>query len=164
MADENLKQILDLVTAFPNSWPSVLGRKKSLANLRDWLVAATPKLGQSYSLATRLYWIVHGLADFPVCPLCHQTKLERNVESFEKGWTRACSRSCPGMKATRVAAIRKTCQEKYGAENFFASETGKKAKKDFLEANGVENAFQLESAKVKSKATLLAKTGYAAAM
>lgn len=65
------------------------------------------------------------------------------------------------MKATRVAAIRKTCQEKYGVANWLASDAGKKAKKDFLEARGVENAFQLASVKAKSEATLIAKTGYA---
>lgn len=45
------------------------------------------------------------------------------------------------MKSARVAKVRKTCLEKYGAANWFASEAGREAKAKYLEANGVENAF-----------------------
>jgi rubrerythrin len=63
------------------------------------------------------------------------------------------------MKAEKVRKAENTCMERYGATSFMASEKGLAAKREWCRRNGVENAFQLESVKEKSKRTKAERLG-----
>lgn len=65
--EKKLGVLLKLARLAPMAWAAALTKNTKLAKLRDWLVASTPKLGPEYNYATRLYWLAHGLSDFPVC-------------------------------------------------------------------------------------------------
>lgn len=102
---------------------------------------------------------MNGLVDFPVCGFYGKTLLRKNVDDFSRGYFRACSKDCPGMKTARLLKIGDACEKKYGCRNFFASDARKKAKEDWCAENGVENPFQLESVKEKSKKTRMERFG-----
>ena len=154
-----LTTLLRLKSEHRQSFGTIL-RGHEYSALRKWLESKTPLLGDGkYSFATRLYWVAHGLTDFPECPFCHAEKIRRNVDSFEHGYFRACSRKCPGMKAEKARKAAATCEERYGATSFMASEKGLAAKRDWCRRNGVENAFQLESVKEKSRKTKAERLG-----
>ena len=63
---------------------------------------------------------------------------------------------CPDATAEGQEKSRQTCLEKYGKPTYLGSEACLQQTKATL---GVSNVFQLESTKVKSKATMLAKYG-----
>ena len=111
-------------------------------------------------MLTKLYWVLHGMIDFCLCPSCNQTKLEKNVDSFEKGYFRACSTQCAAANPERTRKYEATMMKNYGSTNFFTSEAGKKKQQDWCEKNGVSNAFQLQSVKDKAAATRKKNFGY----
>lgn len=100
------------------------------------------------------------MVDFPVCGFCGKMKLKKNVDDFERGYFRVCSKDCPDMKKARLGKIGDACEKKYGCRNFFASDVGKKTKAELCEAHGVDNPFQLEAVKEKSKASRLKNFGH----
>lgn len=156
---QNLDTLLRLYKEHPRGFGSMLKSRK-FADLSEWLDSKTPLLrGGGFSSVTKLYWVMNGLVDFPVCGFCGKMKLNRNVDDFERGYFRACSKDCPGMKSARLGKIGDACEKKYGCRNFFASDAGKKAREAWCAENGVENPFQLESVKEKSKRTRMERFG-----
>lgn len=55
----------------------------------------TPKLNESYSMRTRIYWILHDLDDFPKCIRCGKPILSNLVCSARK-YPKYCSLKCSG--------------------------------------------------------------------
>lgn len=54
--------------------------------LLEWVNVSLPKLSDPvYSLATKCHWILNGLTDFPVCPICgtNTNYIRKNVKIFE---------------------------------------------------------------------------------
>lgn len=150
---KNLAEALSMYGGHTRGFGSMI-RSGKFAYLRTWLDSKTPLLQNGdYNYVTKLYWVANGLTDFPACGFCGKTKLERNVDDFRRGYFRACSKDCAGMKAERVRKIGDACFRKFGSRNFFGSDTGKKARKDWCDAHWVENPFQLEVVKQKSKQT-----------
>lgn len=49
-----------------------------------------------------------------------------NVDSFEKGYFRACSTRCAAANPERTRKYEATMMKNYGSTNFFTSEAGKK--------------------------------------
>lgn len=65
--------------------------------LKQWIIQSVPSLTDKfYSMQTKIYWIIHGLVDFPKCqnPNCSNTFKNRNVGSILKGYPRHCSNNC----------------------------------------------------------------------
>lgn len=155
-----LEEIQQLKETNPKNWSRLLSFDK-YKHLQTYLIEAVPLLAdKKYSNSTRLYWLENNLTDFPVCKYCGKTKLTKNVDSYD----RACSKKCAANTQERKDKIANTCLEKYGTITFLGSDIGKQAKEKFLIEHGVENVFQLESVKEKSRQTLLDKTGYVYAM
>lgn len=155
----SLNELLRLYKEHTRGFGSMLKSKK-FTSLNEWLDSKTPLLrGGYFNSVTRLYWVLNGLVDFPVCGFCGKTRLRKNIDDFSRGYFRACSKDCPGMKTARLLKIGDACEKKYGFRNFFASDAGKKAKEDWCAENGVENPFQLESVKEKSKKTRMERFG-----
>lgn len=165
---ENFNKLLELKKQH-NSWASIISKSKSLNYLKVWLENKTPLLQDSkYTLITKLYWLVHDLIDFPncqycennTCPLGFGVKQHRNIDSFEKGYFRACSFKCPKMQEFKQKKSENTNLKKYGSTKYFSSEVGKKVKQAWCEKNGVLNPFQLQEVKDKAKETRKHNFGY----
>lgn len=134
---QNLNILLCLYKEHPRGFGSMLKSNK-FAGLSEWLDSKTPLLRcGGFSSVTKLYWVVHGIVDFPICGFCGKTRLRKNIDDFSRGYFRACSKDCPGMKKTRLGKIGDACEKKYGSRNFFASAAGKKAREDWCTENGV---------------------------
>ena len=154
-----LDEILALRDAHKNCWTALLKRKKP--ELIAWMNSKTPKLQDpKYTLATKLYWIAHGIEDFLLCPVCHKTKLEKNIDSFEGGYFRACTFECGASSQQKRKKCAETMHKHYGSTCFFTSEAGKKKLEEWCRKNGVENAFQLEEVKEKAAQTRKDHFGY----
>ena len=86
-----LAELLKLHNEHKHSFGMILKSEKFRV-FRKWLDEKTPLLqGGKYTAVTKLYWVAHGLTDFPTCGFCGKTKLMRDVDSFERGYFRACS-------------------------------------------------------------------------
>ena len=155
-----LAELLKLRNEHKYSFGTILNSEK-FRRFREWLDEKAPLLQDGkYTAVTKLYWVEHGLTDFPTCGFCGKTKLIRNIDSFERGYFRACSQKCDGMKAVKKEKYKATSLKRWGSENFYSSDAGKDARKKWCEANGVSNSFQLESVKEKSRKTRRKRFGY----
>ena len=38
--------------------------------LKNWIWCKTPLLSNFYDVATRVFWVLNGMRDFPKCPTC----------------------------------------------------------------------------------------------
>lgn len=158
--EEFLSRILDLRRKSTCGFATALKSGK-YRYLYEWLNSKTPLLQDAkYTVATKLYWVAHGLTDFPVCGFCGKARLVRNVDSFERGYFRACSQKCDGMKAAKKEKYKATSLARWGSENFSSSDAGKAARRKWCEANGVSNPFQLESVKEKARKTRRERFGH----
>lgn len=155
-----LAELLQLKADHPMGFGAILSGSR-YQHLLKWLNGKTPALqDKKFSSVTKLYWVAHGFTDFPVCGFCHKEKLVKNIDSFERGYFRACSVRCSGMIAVKKLKIEQTCLKNWGSPNFFSSAEGHAVKRKWCEDNGVENPFQLESVKAKSCASRKARFGY----
>jgi len=163
-----LSIILDMRSKLPKAWANSLKSKKN-SHLMKWIESKTPLLSdKKYSVVTKLYWILHDIMDYPYCPfydgnpceLGYDMKMRKNVDSFDKGYFRACCVECVRMKRKQSAKCKETMLDRYGSTNYFTSDTGKRKTAEWLQKNGITNAFQLESVKEKSKETRKRTFGY----
>lgn len=156
--DEDFLEIaLDAHTKSKFGWLKwLVGHHPEVA---DWLWHRHPLLTEDYSASTHLYWLAHKLVEFPHCAVCGKP-MARDIDSFEKGYFRACTRACAAKSSERKQKYQASCLAKYGASNYLASEDGKAKRDAWLAANGVSNAFQIESVKEKSKKSREQHFGY----
>lgn len=159
---EMLEWLETLRKDHPHTWGSMLSKSTKLQPLAEWIREKTPLLSDpKYTWATKAYWILNGLTDFPRCPICGSSEhMHKNVDHPTRGYFRACTVDCAAANPERQQKIKKTTFDHFGSSNFFTSEAGKAKQKAWLEKNGVENAFQLESVKLKSNASRKAHFGY----
>lgn len=154
-----LEEALKLRIEHKHSFGTII-KGKRYRYLFDWLVSKTPLLdGIRHTAVTRLYWVANGIVDFPVCKFCGKARLKGNVDSFERGYFRACSVKCEGMKEARLRKIEDTCLKNWGAANFFGSDAGREVRESWCREHGVDNPFQLESVKEKSRESRKANFG-----
>lgn len=55
--------------------------------------ALTPTLDDSFTILTRLYWIVNGITEFPKCKVCGK-ELRRNISCMRNRYADICSDAC----------------------------------------------------------------------
>ena len=164
---EFLQQLLELKEKNKTTWTTLL--RNRYQQLLTWLLDKTPLLDNSYTLATRLYWVKEGLTDFPLCKYCNKEDKscplekdvyqKRNIDNFQQGYFRACTIKCPNLNAERAKKTADTCIERYGSNCFLASADGKKKRDEWLKAHGVINAFQIDNIKKKAEETRLERYG-----
>lgn len=176
--DENkINKIREYVAKSPKGWARWLRSKENADLLNGILNEITiPK-----TLSEKVYWLTHGLTDYPKCVMCGKTVKTYNGNT--DGYTPHCCCSCaqknpetrevfkktcielygtdnPSKSKVVQDKMKKTCVERYGATNIFGSETGKqKIKKTNLERYGCENPQQNIDIKKKTKTTLVEKYG-----
>ena len=133
---------------------------------------------QSYSISTRVYWILNGLEDFPTCKHCNKKDgyVGKNVKT-SIGYHEYCCQDCArsGEERSRKTSIamkrvfddadskklalqkrKQTLKTKYGSETF---NNRQKAQRTCLSRHGVRTPGQIEESKEKAKQTRLAKYG-----
>ena len=135
-----LEQALKIKNDYKNTWGAYL--KRHHINVYNWLLTRHPLLDNSYHLATKLYWLMHKLCFWEKCPVCGKTNyMHKNIDSFEKGYFRACCKECAAANPIRQKKIADTTEKHYGSRNFFTSDAGKAKIKKYLNDNGVSNPF-----------------------
>lgn len=128
----------------------------------------------------KLYWYVHGLTNYPTCPVCGKIP---TFICFSQGYRAYCSRKClnsdpnkkqrtkdtcisryggvaPACSTTVRAKTQRTCQERYGVNWATSSETiRKKIRSTFQKKYGVDSAGMIPEVHEKSKTTCIERYG-----
>lgn len=171
----SIDTIKHLVTDKPKGYASVIRHNPEL---QQFVNEVTPKLSSDeYSLATKIYWIMNDLQDFPICPTCgNKFGLHKNIKA-QAGYGMHCSVKCMNTSVNHINAVRlaisnpdtqstalrrrqATCKTKYGVSNVLQAAVVKdKIKQTCLERYGFENAAQSICIKDKMKQTCKTKYG-----
>ena len=91
MTRQELKEWLQV--NFRKGW--AICHKEVYNQIVEDLCKYTPKLDGSYSILTRVYWILHDLDDFPKCKRCGGPILSNVIRSSKK-YPEYCSLKCSG--------------------------------------------------------------------
>lgn len=128
--------------------------------LVDFINDKTPKLASaSYTLSTKIYWLLNNLTDFPICPICKQPMTNKNV-AISKGYPICCSRRCSGKNPQRIKRVIESVKTKYGVDNISQLATVKHKKcTTMLVHYGVKHPLQSTDIQNKVKQTCLTKYG-----
>ena len=126
----------------------------------------------SYNIATKVYWILNGLTDFPICPTCKEKQgFFFKQAPYHEYCCKKCAITSEKVKQKTIASLKETFKNnnqiiiakrkqtllrKYGNENFINTE---KAQQTFLQKYGVTNPNKLKSVKEKIKNTREKKYG-----
>ena len=134
------------------------GRKKDGYNwkyeyLVSWINSRLPKLADPfYKLNTKIYWILNGLTDFPICANCRKT-IERVNVKITCGYSTYCCNRCQvtsaEFKRDRVA----TWERKYGPGVTSPSKSvavREKQKATCRKNHGVDHPMQSGAVRAKS--------------
>lgn len=168
-------------TGFMNQLASIVGDNKDLRgysainvlwnhecrnkykDLLEFINYKTPLLQDGkYSITTKVYWVIHGLTEFPKCEHCGK-ELKKNIRvqnDGSKGYARFCSNRCGTLHKDVQERTQKTCMERYGVHNAsMAPEIIERIKQVNMEHFGVPWSGMSENNKVKSKETRLKRYG-----
>ena len=113
-------------------------------DLRKWIYEKTPLLNDSsfsYTIGTRLYWIYHGLTEFPKCQneKCGKIMYEHKNIGPRSEYRNFCSVKCINNATITRAKINATKETKYGDSKYNNREQSKKTTKEHY---GVDNIFK----------------------
>ena len=145
-----------------SKWSKTI-KTENYRNLIEWIDLCVPLLcSDSFSIQTKVYWILNDIHEFPHCENKHCNKIfdDRNVYSVSKGYPTFCSHRCAVNAEQIKEKTKQTCLKKYGVSSPGQAESVKqKSKQTCLKKYGVEFSFQSETLRTKSKATSLTKYG-----
>lgn len=88
------QEILKIMEDYPRQYARKL--KEWHPDVFDFIDKREFPILDGYKFATKMYWHLHGLTDFPtyVCPICGKVeKLERDVFSVTDGYARWLNRT-----------------------------------------------------------------------
>ena len=118
-------QVVDLV----NNHQRVIGKKllskcskkkyEDYSELRKWIDESLPLLQDwKYSYATKCYWILNGLTDFPTCPHCHKKDgyKYKNVNAHN-GYQKFCSQKCSMNSIDTQMSMKKSFRKILGVDH-----------------------------------------------
>ena len=176
--NEYNEEIAKIVSENPKAYFKMLtshgskGRYPDRTYLLDYIKMATLCLDDSefkYSLKTRLFWVLNKIEnwDNPLvrCHICGTPIKRWNIAKLSLGYKTTCCKKCEREAAS--GTNKKTCIQKYGVSNVFASgEVRRKLKnrKDEIYKKREENNLKLYGCKVwnnpeKAKKTKIEKYG-----
>ena len=114
-----------------------------------WINNTVSKLQDSYySIATKCFWIINNLQDFPICKICKKNDSfkHKNVQTIFKGYTKACSRACSYKDESRQLKIMSGTFRHFGVLHPLQSEEClQKAQQKCLQQFGAKCVFSKES-------------------
>lgn len=150
MSIEEIKQdIRDFIKKYPENYGTVIKTNKFKEKYKehlDYIYERTQKLDNTYKFATRVYWVLNDLYDFPVCKYCGKP-ITVNVKSVNLGYPEYCTSVCSHKDPAKIIEQKKRCLQKYGTEWSVQSQQVKeKIKAVSLLKYGVENPLQSEVA------------------
>ena len=116
-ANEHLfKEILNLIEKTGSNYIRLIKKDKQLIN---FINAQTPKLANlQYNLKTRIFWIIQGYVDFPVCPVCKKSDgyMHKNVRNIITGYQQFCSVKCASQATETIHKRIMTCRINHGVD------------------------------------------------
>ena len=117
-----------------------------------------PILDDGYSLATKVYWILHDMKEFPLCECCGKPLTGVNVRNVSSGYglVFSCGKTCLHRLIYRKSAESNT--RKYGAANPFQFSMDK-IRRTCLEKYGTDCYVRTDEFKDKAKLTNVKKYG-----
>ena len=155
----NLEQeIRELVLSNPKGWIRVISSRREYM---EFLSKKYPHLHSPfYKLSTKIYWLIHGLEDFPVCPTCGKSDNYKTKNVDAGGYPGHCCCRCTQLDKNVRDKNEATNMRLYKVKNGAQSEQSKaKYRKRCQELWGVDNAFQAEEVKEKIKVRLVENYG-----
>ena len=155
--------------------------------LYEWIFSKTQMLDNTYTLLTRIFWILNRITEFPKCENCGKS-ITKNIKQLKYGYSSKsghiyCCHKCATTANSTLELRRNTCLTKYGVDSYTKTQECKnkniatcisrygvkngggskqsleKAKKTNLDRRGVEYTWQSEDVKEKSRATNIKKYG-----
>lgn len=159
--DELKMQLKKLLAQYPNSISRIIN-----THHHDIIQAINfycPMLvDSSYTLATKMYWVLNDLDDFPECmnEKCQNTLEGKNVKSLKSGFQKHCCAQCAKESSERKRRYEQTCIEKYGVKNISQNESIKHMKRQkALSKYGVDNVAKADEVKTHIKKTNMQRYG-----
>lgn len=165
---------------FENSCSATLQERYSRINYPEFHEYLKNHYPKELIWGERIYWYLHNLTDYPVCPECGSRVKFRNSK---QGYYTFCSNRCQGKSPVTIEKKRQTslkhygvytpmhdelvrerqrqtCRERYGVDNIRKSEIGKIRIKETMRTKyGVDYPMQSEEVREKSRNTLQQKYG-----
>ena len=160
MTKQELKEkLLDLANNHPMSYFRKLKLDKEL--YEAFLKYIPAKIDcQQYNVATKAYWILNDLLDFPKCINCGKELAGKNVRNIFAGYRPCCSQKCAKQSSQRKEKYKEACLKRFGCENASQSTQIKKKKEDTCLKNfGVDNPAKSSKIKDKMKQTTMKRYG-----
>ena len=126
-----------------------------------WIENSLPLLSSKFfRFNTKVYWIVHGLEDFPRCKECGRKMDDKNVRSFNDGYKAFCSCTCASNSKEKQLAIEETCLRIYGTRVCTQSDQVKlRSQSRFLVKYGVRTPMEVPEFKQKFEESMLRNHG-----
>lgn len=112
---KNFETLKFLIEQHPKHFSKMLKSTKQngFTHLLSWINELLPNL-ETYSISTKIHWILYGLIDFPICPTCGKRfGFDKNVKVRE-GYTTYCCLKCIHKNKQVQEKIAQTKIKKYG--------------------------------------------------
>lgn len=158
---EYYQKLYSIYMSHPKGYHMLIKAKKN-KDLLDWINNQTPLLQDThYTIATKCYWIINRLTDFPICHECHK-HFGQNITVDRRGYQKFCSRQCANKNEETKQHLVETCLKKYGVTNQAKALCVKQKYQQHMEekyGKGITNAWQAKEVQEKAKQTLLKKFG-----
>lgn len=142
---------------YPNSWQRRLKSKNADASVLESLDFYCSKVkGPEYSIATKVYWLLNKLEDFPKCgnTKCSNTFEHHNVMNLAQGYRKNCCPQCAKDSDERKRLYAETCKKNYGVDNISQCESTKRKKEEkAYRRYGVKNVSQAPEVKIAIAST-----------
>lgn len=152
-------EIADIVKSHPDgTWPRIILAKAN-KHLLDYINGRTPKLQDPvYSLATKIYWTLNNIQDFPPCEneKCRKPLTGMNASVLNGYKHPFCNMSCSRGSAKAIEKDKKTRLERYGDENYRNEE---KKKETYRKHYGTDHNMKSEKGKAEYRAAISEKYG-----
>ena len=105
--NEKFLKLAKIVNDNPHSYFNLL----KTDHLQDWIDSMLPQLASGeFTLATKVYWILNGISNFPRCNACKK-EMKKNVTSIAKGFPSFCSQKCQHESMKKDLSMSKTAIE-----------------------------------------------------
>lgn len=136
-------EIVEIVKSRPVHYLNIIRGKKYLV---QWINDTVNCLNdKKYDLRTKVYWIINGLMDFPLCQTCGK-KFKTNIRNLAAGYGKYCSHSCSNSNKEHNEKIIKTREKHKSEDKDFLKKINEKQKKTKLERYGNSNYTNREKA------------------
>lgn len=153
------KEIRLIVESHSNgTWPRIILARKN-KHLLNYIIQRTPLLNDlTYTLATKIYWVLNDIHSFPLCQneKCHKPLVGKNVGALDGYIHPFCDMSCSQQSSKVNDKKKKTCFERYGNPNY---RNRMKAKQTYIKHYGVDNNMKSDKGKSEYKAAIQEKYG-----